>query len=132
MVNPISGIRYMRIGELAAESGLSRDTLRFYEARGLIRAVRSGNGYRHYPAETVQTLFYIRTAQRLGFSLTEIGENLDRVADAPDPDQMVEALLLEKLATIDERVSDLQALRQMISERIGLPCPLRGKADTPA
>ena len=96
------------------------------------RAVRSGNGYRHYPAETVQTLFYIRTAQRLGFSLTEIGENLDRVADAPDPDQMVEALLLEKLATIDERVSELRALRQMISERIGLPCPLLGKPDTPA
>ena len=99
----------MRIGELAAESGLSRDTLRFYEARGLIRAVCSGNGYRHYPAETMQTLFYIRTAQRLGFSLAEIGENLDRVADAPDPDQMVEALLLEKLATIDERVGSRRA-----------------------
>lgn len=122
----------MRIGELAAASGLSRDTLRFYETRGLIRAVRSGNGYRHYPAETVQTLLYVRTAQRLGFSLGEIGENLDRVAESPDPDRVVEALLVEKLATIDERMAELQALRQMISERIGLPCPLREKAETPA
>ncbi|MCP1441805.1 hypothetical protein J3D54_000937 [Pseudomonas sp. GGS8] len=44
----------MRIGELAQASAVSRDTLRFYEQRGLVAAQRSANGYRDYPAEMVQ------------------------------------------------------------------------------
>ncbi|MBX8491271.1 MerR family DNA-binding transcriptional regulator [Pseudomonas cichorii] len=44
----------MRIGELAHATAVSRDTLRFYEQRGLISAQRTGNSYRHYPVETVQ------------------------------------------------------------------------------
>jgi len=42
----------MQIGELAERSGLSRDTLRFYEKRGLIASLRRPNGYRHYPDGT--------------------------------------------------------------------------------
>lgn len=52
----------MQIGTLASETGLSRDTLRFYEDRGLIRSTRSVNGYRTYTPETVQLVGYIRTA----------------------------------------------------------------------
>ncbi len=53
----------MQIGELAAATGLSRDALRFYEARGLLTARRRGNGYRDYPPEAVEWLCYLRTAQ---------------------------------------------------------------------
>src|SRR3712207_2910410 len=59
------GERDMQIGELAAATGLSRDTLRFYEARGLLTARRRGNGYRDYPPEAVEWLCYLRTAQSL-------------------------------------------------------------------
>jgi DNA-binding transcriptional MerR regulator len=52
----------MRIGELAQASAVSRDTLRFYEQRGLISAQRSANGYRDYPPEMVQLVLYIKTA----------------------------------------------------------------------
>ena len=65
----------MRIGELAQASAVSRDTLRFYEQRGLIAAQRSANGYRDYPAQMVQLVLYIKTAQRLGFTLGEIGNS---------------------------------------------------------
>ncbi|NWD78637.1 MerR family DNA-binding transcriptional regulator, partial [Pseudomonas gingeri] len=53
----------MRIGELARACVVSCDTLRFYEQRGLIVAQRSANGYRDYPAEMVQLVQYIKTAQ---------------------------------------------------------------------
>jgi len=49
----------MQIGELAA-TGPSRDTLRFYEKRGLLLSRRLANGYRDYPPETVQWLCYLR------------------------------------------------------------------------
>eukprot|EP01032_Pedospumella_encystans_P037187 gene37187-42118_t len=70
----------MQIGEIAAATGISRDTLRFYEKRGLLRARRSANGYRDYPPEAVDWLRYIRTAQQLGFSLKEIEADLPLLA----------------------------------------------------
>ena len=62
----------MKIGELASATGLSRDTLRFYEKRGLLLSRRRDNGYRDYPPEAVQWLCYLRSAQQLGFTLAEI------------------------------------------------------------
>jgi DNA-binding transcriptional MerR regulator len=75
----------MRIGELAAAAGISRDTLRFYEQQGLIRARRLENGYRDYPDEVLMLVNYIREAQQLGFTLAEIGRKLPEVWDAAEP-----------------------------------------------
>lgn len=66
----------MRIGERAQACAVSRDTLRFYEQRGLIAAQRTANGYRDYPSDVVQLALYIKTAQRLGFSLGAIGSSV--------------------------------------------------------
>ncbi|MET8446986.1 MerR family transcriptional regulator, partial [Streptomyces sp. NPDC005209] len=65
----------MRIGELAEQTGMTRDTLRFYEKVGLVEAQRLANGYRDFPPETVPWLLYVRTAQALGFSLAEIARH---------------------------------------------------------
>lgn len=115
----------MRIGELAEACDVSRDTLRFYEQRGLIAARRSSNGYRDYPAEMVQLVVYIRTAQRLGFSLGEIGQHVGGLWQAADPDQAVTQLLQDKLALIESRITELQQLRQELRLRLGQSCPLR-------
>ncbi|MEE1888114.1 MerR family transcriptional regulator [Pseudomonas carassii] len=115
----------MRIGELAQACGVSRDTLRFYEERGLIHAQRRANGYRDYPQETAQLVLFIRTAQRLGFSLNEIGANVKQLWQAEDPDQAVEALLRDKLALIEQRLEELGQLRTALRQRLTLACPLR-------
>lgn len=115
----------MRIGELAKICEVSRDTLRFYEERGLIRASRSANGYRDYSADTAQLVLFIRTAQRLGFSLTEIGSNVAELWQAEHPDQAVEALLRDKLALVEQRLNELQQLRASLLKRLTLACPLR-------
>ena len=117
----------MQIGELAAATGLSRDTLRFYEKRGLLLSRRLANGYRDYPPETVQWLCYLRAAQALGFTLAEIETGLplldDPVAAAP---QLREALM-RKLGDIDDRITALAALRADLARELdnpGFGCPV--------
>ncbi len=114
----------MQIGTLASETGLSRDTLRFYEQRGLIRSTRSSNSYRSYPPETVQLLGYIRTAQRLGFSLSEIGESLPALWRSTTPNESIGALLMEKVAVIDQKIEELAALKKELLERVMQTCPM--------
>ncbi len=62
----------MKIGELAKRSGLAASRIRFYEASGLIRAQRLGNGYRDYPEEALHVLEIIGCGQQAGFSLEEM------------------------------------------------------------
>jgi DNA-binding transcriptional MerR regulator len=64
--------RTMQIGEMAQATGLSRDTLRFYEKQGLLRARRAS--LPRLPARAADWLRYLRTAQQLGFTLAEIDD----------------------------------------------------------
>ena len=67
--------RTYRIGELAAQSGLTPDTLRFYERLSLFpKPSRSRGGFRLYTADTFDRLQFIKRAQVLGFTLDEIRE----------------------------------------------------------
>ncbi len=115
----------MKIGQVAKAAGVSCDALRFYEERRLIRATRSANGYRHYHPDTVQLVQYIRTAQQLGFSLAEVGENLPSLWQVNDePVERLAAVFAQKLAAIDERIAQLQGLRAALSARAQTVCPL--------
>lgn len=114
----------MKIGAVAQAAGVSCDTLRFYEKLGLIRATRADNGYRHYAQETAQLVIYIRTAQKLGFSLADIGANMATVWRAPDQEAAVAELLAAKVQTIDARIAELQDLRNELCQRLRQQCPL--------
>lgn len=124
----------MLIGTLATLTGLSRDSLRFYEKRGLLQARRTDNGYRDYPAETVQWLGYVRTAQQLGFTLTEIAADMPLLAQGEEAGPALRAALARKLADIDARIAALQGLRAELAMRLaetpetGASCPLRPAA----
>lgn len=123
----------MQIGEIAEATGLSRDTLRFYEKRGLLRARRSANGYRDYPPEAVDLLRYIRLAQTLGFTLAEIEADLPLLAEpnatATATAPQLRSALERKLADIDQRINGLHLLRGELARRLGedmQTCPLQG------
>ncbi|MFJ8086516.1 MerR family transcriptional regulator [Streptomyces sp. NPDC096205] len=118
----------MRIGELAARTGLSKDAIRFYERQGLVTGHRLANGYRDFPEEAVTWLFYVRTAQALGFTLAEIRRHGDDLRDAPDSAEALSALFEDKIRVIDTRMAELSALRADLSERVGTGCPLRAGA----
>ena len=117
----------MRIGTLASLTGLSRDSLRFYEKRGLLQARRNDNGYRDYPEEAVQWLGYVRTAQQLGFTLAEIAADMPLLTQGDDAGPALRATLARKLADIDARVAALTALREDLATRLAadVDCPLR-------
>ena len=119
----------MRIGDVAKRTGVSVDALRFYEERGLIKPQRTANGYRLYPQETLQLLGYIKLAQQLGFSLTEIGENLPLLwsTEGGSSDHLAE-LFAQKIALLDERMAQMQALRNVLAERAEQVCPLLDRA----
>ena len=71
----------LRPGQVAAAAGVNLETLRYYERRGLLeRPERTLGGHRVYPSEAVTLLRIIKTAQRLGFSLTEVGDLLQVAA----------------------------------------------------
>lgn len=120
----------MRIGDLAAVTGLSRDAIRFYEKAGLLDSARLANGYRDFPPEAVAWLHYVRTAQALGLTLAEIARHGERLRDSPDAEAGLTALLAEKIAVIDERVAGLLALRADIAERVDSGCALRRRETT--
>ncbi|MFG2780912.1 MerR family transcriptional regulator [Streptomyces prunicolor] len=115
----------MRIGELAARVGLTRDALRFYEQVGILTSARRANGYREYPPEAVPWLEYVRTAQALGFSLAEIGDHGEELSAAPDQAEALSALFADKIRVIDTRTAELAALRAELTARAGTDCPLR-------
>jgi MerR family copper efflux transcriptional regulator len=119
----------MHIGAMAEATGLSRDTLRYYEKRGLLQARRGSNGYRDYPPEAVDWLRYIRLAQHLGFTLGEIEADLPLLAERSGP--QLRAVLERKLADIDRRIEGLGSLRSELARRLAetmADCPLRASA----
>ena len=100
------------LGELARRAGVSTDTLRHYEAKGLIkRPPRAANGYRSYPPETLQRVQLIRRSLAIGFTLDELADVL-RIRDGGGaPCRKVRDLAARKLESIDERLNELVALR---------------------
>ncbi|HET8628917.1 MAG TPA: heavy metal-responsive transcriptional regulator [Thermomicrobiales bacterium] len=102
----------MRIGQLAALTGLNPRTLRYYERIGLLApARRTAAGYRLYTAREARRLRFIRRAQGLGLSLREIAAIL-AVRDAgAAPCRQVQALAEAKVAEIDRRIAELRRLR---------------------
>ncbi|WP_457634334.1 heavy metal-responsive transcriptional regulator, partial [Oceanithermus desulfurans] len=95
----------LRIGELARAAGVSVDTLRFYERRGLLApAARSEGGYRLYDEAALARLAFIQRAKALGFTLAEIGGVLGVMEGGQPPCAHVRALLEEKLADLERQM----------------------------
>ena len=106
----------LRIGELSARSGVSRDALRYYERLGLVpRARRTSGGFRLYPSGTLARLQFIKQAQLHGLTLREIRDLLgfqDR--RGRDRCRQVQRMLTQKLADVDARLQQLQAFRRTL------------------
>ena len=107
----------MKIGELAAATGLAPSAIRFYEQSGLLPAAqRAANGYRSYSVEAVERLRYIQLAQALGFTLDTLRAGLvTRGTQSKDEMlQRLDARLVEvdhMLATLRAQRKDLLAVR---------------------
>ena len=104
---------FLRAGELARASGVSTDTLRHYERKGVLAAPRrSANGYREYPAEALARVLLVRRALSVGFTLDELAQILRARERGRAPCREVRALAARKLAGVEERLRELAAVRE--------------------
>ncbi|WP_149828795.1 MerR family transcriptional regulator [Streptomyces tailanensis] len=111
----------MRIGELAARAGTTTRTLRYYEARGLLPARRSGNGYRSYDEGDLRLLRQIRTLQDFGFDLEETRPFVECLrAGHPEGDSCPASLAVyrRKLVELDELIGQLQSVRAQVGAQL--------------
>ena len=106
----------LTIGKLATQSGVTIETIRYYQRFGLLQEpVKPASGYRHYPPEAISKIRFVKRAQKAGFSLKEIAEllSLDG-AHCNDVRKLAE----QKCQKIDTQINDLIALRQALSTLI--------------
>jgi DNA-binding transcriptional MerR regulator len=100
----------LTIGKFAAAAGVSVETVRFYQRRGLLPLPeREGGGFREYSAGDQARLAFIRRAGRLGFTLSEISDLLGP-AEARSSEDIVRAAEA-KITAIEEQIRDLTSLR---------------------
>jgi len=98
--------------QVARATGVSADTLRFYERRGLLpNPLRTDAGYRRYPGSTIRRVELIQRALVIGFSLDELRQVLDERDRGGAPCRKVLGLLKDRLAALEERVNQLTALK---------------------
>ena len=107
-----------QIGELAARSGLTPDTLRYYERLGLLApAKRTSGGFRVYPAETVDRLRFVKQAQMVGLTLHEIAALVTyRDAGGLNRCGQVRDLLRTKLEEVEGKLREFEEFRQTLSQ----------------
>lgn len=107
----------MRIGEVAAATGTTTKTLRFYEQAGLLApAERAASGYRSYVPEVVDRLHFIRRGQAAGLTLAQIRTILQIRDDGRAPCTHVAGLLEQRIREIDSQLAELRALRDTVSD----------------
>jgi MerR family mercuric resistance operon transcriptional regulator len=114
----------MRAGEVAAQANVNLETLRYYERRGLLPTPdRSLGGHRRYSEEAVTTLRVIKAAQRLGFTLEEVGDLLDTGRHHHHhPDDHLAERAKTKLAEIEAKITDLRVIAGTLRATIDAGC----------
>ena len=109
----------MKIGQVAAEAGVSIDTVRFYERRGVLpEPARRPSGYREYPASTVERIRMARMLQNLGFTLDEIIDMLhahDAGTATCDSEQWRLDAVVER---IDSKIAELRRTRRLVAATV--------------
>lgn len=105
----------MLIQELSKKTGLSKDTIRYYEKIGLLpKAKRSSNGYREYNENLIIKINMINIAKELGFSLSEIKELTKLLFENSLTRKTMAKKLSAKLIEIDQKIKSLQAIKKEI------------------
>jgi DNA-binding transcriptional MerR regulator len=109
----------IQIGQVSEQTGLSVDAIRFYEKQRLLeRPPRTGGGFRLFNTHDIQRIRFIRSAQRLGFSLPEIRELLLIQRDEDETCSPVRDLLRAKVSQIHSKVEELRLLEEQLKRKL--------------
>lgn len=124
----------LTIGHVARRVGVRPSAIRYYETQGMVRPTGRGpNGYRIYTNEAVKLLLFVKRAQSLGITLREIKPLLNLASQGQPPCGHVKQLARTHLQQIDEKIRELQTLRNvlraLLRRKVGRPhaneiCPM--------
>lgn len=121
----------MKIGDVAAASGVSPRMIRHYEKIGLVApAARRDSGYRDYDERDLHTLRFIARARDLGFSIEEIGKLLELWHDRSRASSDVKALALARAQELRRKEAELREMRRSL-EHLAASCHGDGRPDCP-
>lgn len=115
----------LRAGQVAAAAGVNLQTLRYYERRGILpEPERSLGGHRLYSEQTVMALRVIKSAQRLGFTLAEVGDVLDTTwrRHGVRSEANLQRQAAQKLAEIESKINDLTVIRDALRGAVDAGC----------
>jgi Hg(II)-responsive transcriptional regulator len=113
-------VERMKIGEFAGKAGVNVQTVRYYERRGLLpEPERRESGYREYTPACLERLYFIRRAQELGFTLSEIEGLLSLRTDPRTTAAEVKARADAKVADIESKIRDLRTIQHALEHLAG-------------
>jgi MerR family transcriptional regulator, mercuric resistance operon regulatory protein len=108
-----------RSGEIARRAGVSPDTLRHYERKGLLaKPRRLENGYRMYPPEALDRVRLVQHALAVGFTLDELARLLRARERGQPPCREVRALAEQKLRDVERQLEDLARFREALDRML--------------
>lgn len=113
----------LAIGELARRTGLSVSAIRFYEARGLVSAIRTGGNQRRFMRSDIRRLSFALIAQRCGLTLGEIEREMASLPNGRAPNRADwQAISTRLRSTLYERIAMLERTRDRLDGCIGCGC----------
>lgn len=116
----------LNIGQVASATGVTVETVRFYEKQGLIDAPqRSQAGYRQYPPDTIKRVRFIQRAKEVGFTLKEIGELLALRQEPGTSCGDIKLRATQKIEVVDQKIHELTRIRGALA-RLVTKCSGRG------
>ncbi|MGJ8618329.1 MAG: Cu(I)-responsive transcriptional regulator [Sulfitobacter sp.] len=105
----------MNIGDVAKKAGLPPKTIRYYEDIGLVKPLRDTNGYRSFRDQDMHKLAFLGRARALGFTIEDCRALLALWNDQDRASSDVRAIAQEHLAQIEQKIADLQDIRDTLS-----------------
>ena len=108
----------MNIGEVSERAGLPPKTIRYYEDIGLVRPLRSDNGYRAFRESDIHKLAFLGRARTLGFSIEDCRTLLDLYEDESRESAQVKSVAKEHLTAIDSKIAQLKSMRKTLSHLV--------------
>jgi Hg(II)-responsive transcriptional regulator len=109
----------MTVGQLAKKADVNVETIRYYERRGLLdEPIRNTSGYRQYTSKYLDKIKFIKSAQSIGFTLNEIQDLLTLRITSNTVCNDVKLMAKEKILLIEEKINDLENIKNTLNELI--------------
>lgn len=123
----------MTVKDVTRATGVSRETLRYYENAGLLQRPRRGpNGYRYFKSRDLDRLAFIRKTKKAGFKIREIKELIDLKDDGKADCRLGRDIAVERIRKVDRQIAAMLELRKILqdfadrceAEGLNEPCSL--------